>query len=126
MREKEQRTLSTSGAVSTIAQIGSDPPMRRIKILLLGDSNVGKTSIIGRLTTGDFRETLAQTVGVDYKVKKMHVDGELVQVRSYWCAASVMEVIFSAGTAVGHRWTGKVPPNNDFVLPRGQWHNALL
>lgn len=81
MREKEQRTLSTSGAVSTIAQIGSDPPMRRIKILLLGDSNVGKTSIIGRLTTGDFRETLAQTVGVDYKVKKMHVDGELVQVR---------------------------------------------
>lgn len=81
MREKEQqRTLSTTGVITPV-QIGSDPPMRRVKILLLGDSNVGKTSIISRLSTGDFKHTLAQTVGVDHKAKKMHIDGEFFQVR---------------------------------------------
>ena len=80
MREKEQRSLSTNGLVAPPAQIGSDPVMRRVKILLLGDSNVGKTSIISRLTTGDFKSSLAQTVGVDYKAKKMHIDGEMLQV----------------------------------------------
>lgn len=54
--------------------------MRRVKILLLGDSNVGKTSIISRLTTGDFRIRMVQTVGVDYKVKKVNLDGENIQV----------------------------------------------
>ncbi|CAE7617344.1 rab1D [Symbiodinium microadriaticum] len=53
--------------------------MRRVKILLLGDSNVGKTSIISRLTTGDFKNSLAHTVGVDYKAKKLHIDGEMLQ-----------------------------------------------
>jgi small GTP-binding protein len=80
MREKEQRTLSTTGVVTPV-QIGSDPVMRRVKILLLGDSNVGKTSIISRLTTGDFKHTLAQTVGVDYKAMKMHIDGEMLTVQ---------------------------------------------
>lgn len=82
MREKEQRTMSSSpGSGSPLGvQIGSDPPMRRVKILLLGDSNVGKTSIIGRLTTGDFKTKMVQTVGVDYKMKKVTVDGEHIQV----------------------------------------------
>lgn len=39
------------------------------KFLLIGDSNVGKTSIILRFTAGEFRESLRNTVGVDVKVK---------------------------------------------------------
>jgi small GTP-binding protein len=54
--------------------------MRRVKILLLGDSNVGKTSIIARLTTGDFKARMVQTVGVDCKAKKVNIDGENIQV----------------------------------------------
>jgi small GTP-binding protein len=54
--------------------------MRRVKILLLGDSNVGKTSIIARLTTGDFKTKMVQTVGVDYKPKKVNIGGENIQV----------------------------------------------
>ena len=80
MREKEQRSLGTAGTVAAVL-IGSDPVMRRVKILLLGDSNVGKTSIISRLTTGDFKKSLGHTVGVDCKSKKLHIDGEVLQVR---------------------------------------------
>mmetsp|Transcript_16579 Transcript_16579/g.24940 ORF Transcript_16579/g.24940 Transcript_16579/m.24940 type:complete len:377 (-) Transcript_16579:214-1344(-) len=89
MREKEQRSVSTSGHATTSAvQIGSDPPMRRVKILLLGDTNVGKTSIISRLTTGDFRPQLVSTVGVDYKVKKINLDSEPIQVQLWDTAGS--------------------------------------
>jgi small GTP-binding protein len=83
MREKEQRSMSTSpGQGSPLGlQIGTEPLMRRVKILLLGDSNVGKTSIIARLTTGDFKTKMVQTVGVDYKPKKVNINGENIQVR---------------------------------------------
>jgi small GTP-binding protein len=54
--------------------------MRRVKILLLGDSSVGKSSMIHRITDNAFKHSLVATVGVDYKVRKMHINGEIVQV----------------------------------------------
>lgn len=72
--------MSSNPGQTPLAQIGTDPHMRRVKILLLGDSNVGKTSIIARLTTGDFKTKMVQTVGVDYKPKKVNICGENIQV----------------------------------------------
>lgn len=37
----------------------------KFKILLLGDGNVGKTSLIMRFTTGRFKETYKATIGTD-------------------------------------------------------------
>lgn len=37
----------------------------KYKILLLGDGNVGKTSLIMRFTTGRFKETYKATIGTD-------------------------------------------------------------
>lgn len=87
---------------SSVGQIGTDPPMRRVKILLLGDSNVGKTSIISRLTTGDFRIRMVQTVGVDYKVKKVNLDGENIQV--YYYLYSLFFLFILLGSIMGYSW----------------------
>ena len=86
VREKEERSVSISntggrGSLHGLTTpLGVDPPMRRVKILLLGDSSVGKSSMIHRITDNAFKHSLVATVGVDYKVRKMHINGEIVQV----------------------------------------------
>jgi|EP00670_Eutreptiella_braarudii_P011525 Ras-related protein Rab-18 len=41
------------------------------KLLLIGDSGVGKSSILLRFTDGTFDEDIGTTIGVDFKVKVM-------------------------------------------------------
>lgn len=85
LREKEQRSLSTYAA----PQIGVDPPMKRVKILLLGDSAVGKTSILTRLTSSDnFHSKRVSTVGIDYKHIKVSIDGNPIQCQVWDTAGS--------------------------------------
>uniref|UniRef100_A0A8B9PHK5 small monomeric GTPase n=1 Tax=Apteryx owenii TaxID=8824 RepID=A0A8B9PHK5_APTOW len=50
-----------------------------LKLLLVGDSAVGKSSLLLRFTEGAFEPCLKPTIGVDFKVKKMVVDGHAVQ-----------------------------------------------
>jgi GTPase SAR1 family protein len=40
-----------------------------LKLLLVGDSNVGKTSLLLSFTSDSFKENVRNTVGVDLKVK---------------------------------------------------------
>jgi len=45
------------------------------KVLLVGDSGVGKSSILMRFTSGDF-DDMSPTIGVDFKLKMLDVDGK--------------------------------------------------
>ena len=44
-----------------------------LKILLLGDSGVGKSSILFRFAEDKFFDNQSATIGVDFKVKFMEV-----------------------------------------------------
>lgn len=46
-----------------------------LKILVIGESGVGKSSIILAFTTGDYNASFPATIGVDYKCKVMDVNG---------------------------------------------------
>lgn len=46
---------------------------RTIKVLLIGDSGVGKSSLLLSFTTGAFDENISATIGIDFKVKKVEV-----------------------------------------------------
>lgn len=48
------------------------------KILLVGDSGVGKSSLLLRFATGGFEE-LTPTIGVDFKAKVVDIDGRRVK-----------------------------------------------
>ncbi|KAG8438832.1 hypothetical protein GDO86_005140 [Hymenochirus boettgeri] len=50
------------------------PPDRLFKIVLIGDSSVGKTSFMRRFCEGSFYPGTSATVGVDYSVKTVTVD----------------------------------------------------
>lgn len=50
-----------------------------LKLLIIGESNVGKSSMILRFTEGEFHENMQSTVGMDYKTKQITVDGNTVK-----------------------------------------------
>jgi len=51
------------------------------KVLLLGDSGVGKTSLILRYTDETFNSKLVNSIGVDFKMKKKEIDGKVIKVQ---------------------------------------------
>jgi small GTP-binding protein len=53
------------------------------KILLVGNSGVGKTSLIRRFTKGYFSETIGSTIGVDFCVKSLVIDGEKIKLQCW-------------------------------------------
>ena len=50
------------------------------KIIIIGDSNVGKTCLAYRFCTGRFPERTEATIGVDFCEKKLTIDGENLKV----------------------------------------------
>lgn len=51
----------------------------KIKLIVLGDSSVGKTSLIRRFVENHFLPNEAATIGFDFKPCKVVVDGKTVQ-----------------------------------------------
>ena len=50
------------------------------KIVLIGDEGVGKTSVVQRFKHGVYVERHGNTVGVDFMVRTLDVDGKKIQV----------------------------------------------
>jgi len=50
------------------------------KIILIGDANVGKTCLVKRFTKGFFAPSQGPTIGVDFTIRTVEVDGEKVKV----------------------------------------------
>ena len=48
-----------------------DPILTSLKILIIGESGVGKSSLLLRFTDDAFDPEMAATIGVDFKVIKV-------------------------------------------------------
>ena len=51
------------------------------QILIIGDSSVGKTSLITRYTNGTFKEEYLATVGLDYYSKEEIIDNKRINIK---------------------------------------------
>jgi len=51
------------------------------KLLLIGDSGVGKTCIIFRFTDNAFSSTFISTIGIDFKVKTVLINGKKIKLQ---------------------------------------------
>ncbi|XP_065555023.1 ras-related protein Rab-18-B-like isoform X2 [Lathamus discolor] len=65
------------GRARARAAQGMDAAGLTLKLLLIGDSAVG--NLLLRFTDGAFEPSLKPTIGVDFRVKKMVIDGRAVQ-----------------------------------------------
>lgn len=50
------------------------------KVVLIGDCGVGKTCVVHRFRSGDFVEKTGNTIGVDFSMKTVNIDGKKVKV----------------------------------------------
>ncbi|XP_062239060.1 ras-related protein Rab-19-like [Platichthys flesus] len=51
------------------------------KIILIGDSNVGKTCVVQNFKSGIFAERQQNTIGVDFTVRTVDVEGKRVKIQ---------------------------------------------
>ncbi|XP_054571959.1 ras-related protein Rab-15 isoform X2 [Eptesicus fuscus] len=51
------------------------------RLLLIGDSGVGKTCLLCRFTDNEFHSSHISTIGVDFKMKTIEVDGIKVRIQ---------------------------------------------
>ena len=51
------------------------------KVLILGNSQVGKSSILNQFTEGSFSDSMPPTLGIDYKISQIAVGGETIKLQ---------------------------------------------
>ena len=52
-----------------------------VKIVIVGDSGVGKTNILCRYCEDDFKPSYVSTIGVDFKLKIVQVEGVRIKLQ---------------------------------------------
>lgn len=54
---------------------------RTFKVLMIGDSGVGKTCLTHRLCAGEFPSRAEATIGVDFRERMVEIDGEKIKLQ---------------------------------------------
>lgn len=51
------------------------------KLLLIGDSGVGKTCVLFRFSEDQFNSTFISTIGIDFKIRTIELDGKKIKLQ---------------------------------------------
>ncbi len=54
-----------------------------IKVIIIGDSGVGKTNVLTRYCEGIFKDSYVATIGVDFKIKVLNIDDTRVKLQMW-------------------------------------------
>uniref|UniRef100_A0A8C9LGX6 small monomeric GTPase n=1 Tax=Piliocolobus tephrosceles TaxID=591936 RepID=A0A8C9LGX6_9PRIM len=52
------------------------------KLLLIGDSGVGKTCLIIRFAEDNFNNTYISTIGIDFKIRTVDIEGKKIKLQT--------------------------------------------
>ena len=56
-------------------------PIRLFKVIVIGDSNVGKTCLTFRFCGGKFLDKSEATIGVDFREKQLDIEDERIKLQ---------------------------------------------
>lgn len=102
-RSRASSSSSTDPAPSITSSLELSIQTRIFKIIVIGDSNVGKTCLTFRFTGGSFPDKTEATIGVDFREKAVVIQGETIKVKS----AEGLDVDL---------WCSQLPPHFFFLL----------
>ena len=74
-----------------------------LKVVVAGNGNVGKTSLIRRFCEGKFEQTRVATIGVDFQTQTVDLDGQTVKLSIWDMAGQDRFKIIRAGFYRGSR-----------------------
>ena len=89
-------TTTPMATVSTTPVVEKHFQRRIFKIIVIGDSNVGKTCLTYRFCSGKFPTKVEATIGVDFREKIVEVDGETIKVITQYIIDCTNVAIFYA------------------------------
>ena len=78
-----------------VLDISSSDDVREFKLVLIGNSSVGKTSIFHKFTTEEFSKNIKSTITAEYKTKYLKVDKNLYVKLVLWdtCGAEMFRSV---------------------------------
>lgn len=70
------------------------------RILLIGDSGVGKSCILLRFSDQAFTDSYISTIGVDFKIRTIETEGKLIKLQIWYvccccCYCVFLSILFS-------------------------------
>jgi hypothetical protein len=94
-----------------------------IKMLLIGDTGVGKTCLLLRFADDTFDTSFIATTGIDFKIRNVEIDNKRCKLQLWDTAGQVNQPqaqhVF---TPLAYTSSGTVPHHHDRVLPRRHGH----
>lgn len=52
-----------------------------LKLMLIGESGVGKTCILFRFVDDSFSSSFISTIGIDFKIRTVEIDGKRIKLQ---------------------------------------------
>jgi len=94
-------------------------------------SGVGKTCLLLRYANDSFSPTFITTIGIDFKIKNIQLDGKRIKLQVRWLNFFLHPLRFSYDcfsplTDLGHGRPGTFPHNYHIVFPRRSGNIARL
>lgn len=90
-----------------------------VKVVIIGDTAVGKTNILLRYVNEEYKMTHITTIGVDFKIKTLNIDGSRIKMQIWDTAGqerfkTITETYYkgAAGVALIYSITDRKTFNN--------------
>lgn len=65
------------------------------KVVLIGDSGVGKSNLLSRFTKNEFNLESKSTIGVEFATRTLNVDGKVIKAQIWDTAGQERSLLFS-------------------------------
>ncbi len=82
-----------------------EPHPLKFKVPIFGDGGVGKTTLTHRFLNGVFKETYQLTIGMDFYIKKLELDGKKISLQIWDFAGEKKFRFLLPGAVMGSKGT---------------------